>query len=200
MLGRRRNERSTVRTLEQQIRSADFTMSRKGYNPSSVDQALEGFADDVARLLEQLRRESIRVSALERSLTFAQNGGASVQPDLASLVVEASEMKTRLLDEARKQAAEIVETATKKASEPDSSAERPAEEAVSHGWETEIAMALEEAAAIESAARDIAEAIRRQAESDADEVMASARATALEMAEVDTGTGADGVELAQQYG
>ena len=189
-----------MRTLEQQIRSADFTMSRKGYKPSSVDQALEGFADDVARLLEQLRRESIRVSALERSLTFAQNGGASVQPDLASLVVEASEMKTRLLDEARKQAAEIVETATKKASEPDSGAELPAEATDSRRRESEIAMALEEATAIESAARDIAEAIRRQAESDADEVMASARATALQMAEADTGTGADGVELAQQYG
>jgi cell division septum initiation protein DivIVA len=175
-------------------------MSRKGYKPSSVDQALEEFADDVARLLEQLRRESIRVSALERSLTFAQNGGASVQPDLASLVVEASEMKTRLLEEARKQAAEIVETATKKASEPDSAAELPAEATDSRRRESEIAMALEEATAIESAARDIAEAIRRQAESDADEVMASARATALQMAEADTGTGADGVELAQQYG
>jgi cell division septum initiation protein DivIVA len=188
-----------VRTLEQQIRSADFTLSRKGYNPSSVDQALEGFADNVARLLEQLRRESIRVSALERSLTFAQNGGTSVQPDLASLVVEASEMKTRLLDEARKQAAEIVETATKKASESHSVPERPTEAAASHRRESEIEMALEEAAAIESAAKDIAEAIRRQAESDADEVLAAARAAALHRAEGDTGTGADDVELAQQY-
>jgi cell division septum initiation protein DivIVA len=189
-----------VRTLEQQIRSADFTMSRKGYTPSIVDQALEGFADDVARLLEELRRESIRVSALERSLTFAQNGGASVQPDLASLVVEASEMKTRLLDEARKQAAEIVETATKKASEPGSLAERPTEAAASHRRESEIEMALEEATAIESAARDIAEAIRRQAQSDADEVLALARATALYQADGGAGTGADDVELAQQYG
>lgn len=200
MLGRLRNERSTVRTLEQQIRSVEFSVSRKGYDPASVDEALEGFADDVANLLEELRRESIRVSVLERSLTFAQNGGAAVQPDLASLVVEASEMKTRLLDEARKQAAEIVETATKTISDLDGSAEHPDQTADSRRREGVIQMALEEATAIESAARDIAEAIRRQAEADADEVLTSARATAHQLAEVDTGTGVDGVELAQQYG
>jgi cell division septum initiation protein DivIVA len=189
-----------VRTLEQQIRSTDFAVSRKGYNRPSVDEALDGFADEVARLLEQLRRESVRVSALERSLTFTQNGAALRQPDLASLMVEGSEMKVKLLDEARKQAAEIVETANRQASESTDGTHAVAEPADAHRREGQIEMALEEAAAIESAARDLADAIRRKAQSEADDVLASAHASARNPAEVDTGTGASGIEFAQQYG
>ena len=198
--GGRRNERSTVRTLEQQIRSADFAISRKGYNASSVDEALEAFADDVAVLLAKLRKESIRVSALERSLTFAQNGRSSAQPDLAALIVEASEMKAKLLDEARAQAEEIVESATKLASESAHEREMEVGPVASLGRERQIELALEEASAIESAARDLADQIRRQAESHADRVLESARTAANRFEAIDTGTGVDGVELAQHYG
>ena len=199
-LGGRRNERSTVRTLEQQIRSADFAISRKGYNASSVDQALEAFADDVAILLAELRRESIRVSALERSLTFAQNGRSSAQPDLAALIVEASDMKAKLLDEARSQAEEIVESATKRASESEHERDLKVGSLASLGRERQIELALEEASAIESAARDLAEQIRSEAESDADRVLESARTAASRLEPIDTGTGVDGIELAQHYG
>jgi cell division septum initiation protein DivIVA len=189
-----------VRTLEQQIRSADFAISRKGYNATRVDEALEAFADEVAVLLAELRKESIRVSALERSLTFAQNGRSSAQPDLAALIVEASDMKAKLLDEARTQAEEIVESAARLASEPASEGDRGIGPVASLARERQIELALEEASAIESAARDLADQIRSEAESDADRVLESARTAASRLEPIDTGTGVDGIELAQHYG
>ena len=189
-----------MRTLDEQIRSADFATSRKGYKASSVDEALEGFADDVAVLLAKLRQESIRVSALERSLTFAQNGRSSTQPDLAALIMEASDMKAKLLDEARAQAEEIVESATKQASDSADEPDMYVGPVASLGRERQIVLALEEASAIESAARDLAEQILREAESDADKVLESARRAASRLDPIDTGTGVDGVELAQHYG
>jgi cell division septum initiation protein DivIVA len=189
-----------VRTLEQQIRSTDFALSRKGYDPSTVDEALNGFADDVALLLAELRKESIRVSVLERSLTFAQNGRSSTQSDLGAMMIEATEKREQLLAEARTRAKDIVDDATRRVA---ASIERPhsastAADELLH--EREINLALEEAAAIESAARDLAQRIRSDAESDAHRVLESARTAALQLEDVDTGTGVDGVELTQQYG
>jgi DivIVA domain-containing protein len=180
-----------VRTLEQQIRSAEFAISRKGYDPSSVDAALDAFADEVALLLAELRKESIRVSTLERSLTFAQ-GSSSHQKNIASFMVEVSEKKEKLLEDAHDAAASIVEDANKQAAQRlEDTGPRP---------EThEIEFALEEAKAIENAARDLAERIRSDAESEAVRVLESARTTAGRIEVIDTGTGVDGIELAQQY-
>lgn len=175
-------------------------MTRKGYETSSVDRALEGFADEVALLLAELRRESIRVSELERSLTFAQGGRRSSEPDIASLVIEATEHREELLKEAHAAAAAIIAAAeTQVASElVRSDVDESAEPAAA--TDQSVQLALEEAKAIESAARDLAGQIRAEAEADANRLLESARSAVERMDPIDTGTGADGVELAQQYG
>jgi cell division septum initiation protein DivIVA len=198
-MGRRRNERSNVRTLEQQIRTTDFAISRKGYDPASVDETLNGFADDVALLLAELRKESIRVSTLERSLTFAQNGGSSAQPDLATLMLEVTEKREKLLADAHARAAEILSQAEQRVGEPIGESQSASDPEHADLRERQIELALEEASAIEAAARDLADRIRSEAESDANRVIDAARAAAQRLDAVHTGTGADGVELAQHY-
>lgn len=189
-----------MRTLEQQIRSTVFAVGRKGYEPAAVDEALERFADGVAVLLTELRQESVRVSALERALTFAQSGGHSTQPDLAEMVLEASERREHLIEEAQETAAGIIAAAREEAARQDASStsEEPAPDP--EGPDRHVELALEEARAIEAAARDVADRIRADAESDAERVLASARAAVNRLEAVDTGTGATGIELAQHYG
>ena len=189
-----------MRTLEQQIRSTEFTVSRKGYDPTAVDEALEGFADGAAALLAELRKESIRVSALERSLTFAQGGGPTSQPDLGALVLEASERREHLIEEAHATAAAIIAKARVQAAQQDTDGAASSDPGEPLDGTRQVELALEEARAIESAARDVAERIRADAEADAERVLSSARAAVNRLEAVDTGTGGTGVELAQQYG
>lgn len=188
-----------MRTLEQQIRSADFPISRKGYTPSAVDDALETFADEVAFLFAKLRKEAIRVSSLERSLTFAQGGSSAGHPDMASLILEASDTRDKLLREASAEAAKIIEDAQKRANHAVDDAEVAFQTPRPDGRDDEIVKALEEARAIEAAARGFAAKIRADAKSDAARVMDAARETASRIEAIDTGTGTDGVRLAQQY-
>ena len=189
-----------MRTLEQQIRSTKFALTRKGYDAASVDRALESFADEVALLLSDLRKESIRVSALERSLTFAEGGRRSPQRELASLVLEATEHREDLLNEAHVAAAAIISAAEVQVERETPKAEGPATSVDPAAPDQSVRLALEEAEAIESAARDLAEQIRMDAEADAARLMESARSAVERLEPVDTGTGAAGVELAQQYG
>ncbi len=91
-------------TLASAIRGRDFEPSKRGYNKRAVDEFLEDLADNVARLEESLRQETLRSVALQRRLETAGEAVDSVE----AAYIAAADAKQRLLDEAVKRAEEIV--------------------------------------------------------------------------------------------
>jgi DivIVA domain-containing protein len=183
-----------VPSIEQKLRSADFPVVRKGYDPSAVDRFLDIIADDVAAILTSARAEGVRVRHLERELSALQQ----LEGDPSAVFLSAAKAKERLLEDAHSRAAQILSDAHTEASKP----HNPSLVEVADP----IAKALEEAQVIEEAARTIARRIITDARAEARAILATGDETAGDNTPTDTMQPPVGrnsnidVETLQQYG
>jgi len=159
-------------SIEQRLRAASFPTVRKGYSPDDVDAFLDAMADEAAVLLTAARAEGVRLRTLERELTALQGVGG----DPSDVFLSAADAKGKLLEAAHEEAEEILAAARASAS-----GHRPGE--------NDVERALDEAQAIENAARTIAEKIVEDAREQARSILSTA-----------TQHDRSGSETLQQYG
>ena len=162
-------------SLADRIRTADFPVVRKGFDPDAVLTFLSSIADEVASVEDGARAEGVRVRRLERQLTEIQNIGS----DPSAVFLSATEAKERLLADAQVRAEEILSSARN--ASRDVTAPDP------------VLKALEEAEIIEAAARTIAERVVAEAHERAHDIIAAASAGHVHTQSV-------GTKSLQQYG
>lgn len=142
--------------LADRIRTAEFPVVRKGYDPDAVARFLSGVAQEVGAVEDAARAEGVRVRRLERQLTEIQNIGS----DPSAVFLSATEAKERLLADAQVRAEEILASAR---------------DAANHDNATDpVLRALEEAEIIEAAARTLAARVVDDAKRKAAEIISSA--------------------------
>jgi len=174
-------------TLAAAIRRAEFSASKRGYDPDAVDAFLADLAEAIASLEDSLRTETLRANALQRR--FAVAGDAEDSIEVAYMA--AAEAKQKLLGEAETRAAEIVRGAESAAgdvlAEPRREARRIRKEAEDillqakarlEGAEAEAARIEAGASAAAAAGADETERTRAEAIAAAEDMGAVARTEA----------------------
>ncbi len=154
-----------MQSLTDQIRSKEFTRSRKGFDEDEVTGFLTKVASDVSELEANLRKEGVRANALERKI----QAPLQAEDNVEAAFLAAAESKQQLLDEAQARADEMISEARREATRlvevPKMEARRAQEEstAVLLQAKERLESATREAASIEERAR--AESTQLEAES-----------------------------------
>jgi len=153
-----------MQSLTNQIRTKEFTRSRRGFDSDEVSQFLEKLAENVAELESSLRKEGVRANALERKIQAPMQAEDNVE----AAFLAAAESKQHLLDEAQDRAEEMIATARGEASRlvevPKMEAQRAQEEstAVLLQAKERLETATREAVSIEERARSDAAQLEAQ--------------------------------------
>ncbi|MFV1969523.1 MAG: DivIVA domain-containing protein [Acidimicrobiia bacterium] len=154
-----------MQSLTDQIRTKEFTRSRKGFDPDEVTEYLDKLADEVSELEADLRREGVRANALERKIQAPHKAEGNVE----AAFLAAAESKQHLLDEAQDRAQQMITDARAEAARlvevPKMEAQRAQEESTAILFQAKerLESATREASSIEERAK--AETTQLEAES-----------------------------------
>ncbi|RLE17036.1 MAG: hypothetical protein DRJ28_00120 [Actinobacteria bacterium] len=154
-----------MQSLTDQIRSKEFTRSRKGFDPDEVARFLDRIADEVTELEANLRREGVRANALERKIQAPLDAEGNVE----AAFLAAAESKQQLLDEAQDRAQQLIADAR---SEAGRLVEVPKKEA-QRAQEESTAVLLQAKERLESATRE-ASSIEERAKAESTQLEAEA--------------------------
>jgi DivIVA domain-containing protein len=144
-----------MQSLTDQIRSKEFTRSRRGFDADEVMQFLDKLADEVSELEADVRREGVRANALERKIQAPQQAEGNVE----AAFLAAAESKQHLLDEAQDRVQQMITDARSEAARlvevPKMEAQRAQEEsaAILYQAKERLESATREASSIEERAK-----------------------------------------------
>jgi DivIVA domain-containing protein len=171
-------------SLSSRVSGAEFTLTKRGYETSEVDDFVDATAQAVRALEEELTVANAKAAKLESRLRASSDADTVVQ----TAFLAAAEAKSKLLQEAEARSTQIIEAAKARAEAIEMAAAQS-----TNGAGPALQVARTRAKELEAEAERLLEGARQEAE----RIIAAAEEAAQPVAETDDEI-LDGVDAARE--